>query len=48
MPLLRNLSEDEMQALLHKIKNSSRKSEDSISSDLYGDMVFKTVEEKLS
>ncbi len=48
MPVLRHLTRDEMDALIHKIKNSGRKHGDEFTGPELYNMVHKTVEKKLA
>lgn len=48
MPLLRNLSEDEQQILLHKIRNSTRKGPELTSESLLDQMSFLRLEQSLA
>jgi hypothetical protein len=40
MPLFRNLTKNESEALLHKIRNSGRKAGDNITDSLLSEMTF--------
>jgi hypothetical protein len=48
MPLLRNLTEDEQRALIHKIKNSNRKFGNPDEGLFYDEIISKNLEKKLA
>lgn len=48
MPLLRNLTKDEQDALIHKVLNSNRVKGDSITGEVLNEMINKRIETKLS
>ena len=48
MPLLRSLSADEQEILLHKIRNSGRVLGDTVTGDLLNEMAYQTIEQKLA
>ena len=48
MPFLRNLTPEEQETLIHKIKNSGRSLGDSVTGELLNEMTFQQVEKKLA
>ncbi len=48
MPVLRNLTPEEQEILIHKIKNNGRRLGDNISGGLLNEMAFQHIEEKLA
>ena len=48
MPLLRGLTKDEMDAFLHKVRNTGRDIIDEGTSDILNEMTFNTIEQKLA